>query len=304
MTLAKELYLLATLGVRYSLKVDVLRELPHFLHDLVFGAKELPKDDSKVYMDLHAHFHKSSSIRDIVDTASKRVDILSITERVGDQDHLTLKVAIEKLNQEGIEHTVLGDNVVRVEKEPSFYLLRSVEVYSEEGQGNVIARFNEQGFPNVKRPLTELMSRADDMGAVWFLDHPASIMARGIGFRYPTKQEIEQRRRWFEDEGPIIEVGNHQNTLYMFPSNILARRMAEESDLIGIANSSTHFNVAEVGLSRTGIPRDAFEDATESDVFGSLNAALLTREVTIDSGYSSAAAFYEFMIKLAIMPSR
>ena len=94
------------------------------------------------------------------------------------------------------------------------------------------------------------------MGAFCFLDHPFSVVVPVISFRYPTQEEMKMKQRWFETYHPVIEIGNHQNTLWMYPSNVLARKMARKFDLPSIANSDTHFNVKDVGLSRTKIPKN------------------------------------------------
>lgn len=81
MSLITDLHTLVVKGAYHSANLETAAELPHFLHDLVLGAKREPKNPNFVYTDLHAHFREEENIRDVVDEASKRVDVLAITDR-------------------------------------------------------------------------------------------------------------------------------------------------------------------------------------------------------------------------------
>ena len=110
---------------------------------------------------------------------------------------------------------------------------------------------------------------------------------------------MKLRESWFEKYDPVIETGNHQNTLWMFPSNVLARRVAKKYGLAEITNSDTHFRVKEIGLSRTAIPNNIIDDSSDESFFASLKRAF-SREnknrLKLESGYSSIWSFGKYMI--------
>lgn len=301
MSLASDFYTLVTKGFQYSANWETIREFPHFAHDLLLGATREAKNPDFVYTDLHVHIRDTESIRAVIEEASQRVDVLTIVTRTieSNKDHLSYEKALEKLEEEKVEHQKLGDRVVRVysDKDP-LYLIRATEVYVKENQGVVMVGNNQEFYGN-RLTLDDAVKACDDMGAFWFLDHPFSIAAPVISFRYPTDGEMKMKESWFEIYRPVIETGNHQNTLWMYPSNVLSRKMAQKHDLAKIANSDTHLRVKEVGLSRTAIPRKLFDASSEEAVLKSLKTAFSEEhknKVKIESGYSSIWNFGKYMI--------
>ena len=301
MTLANDLYTLVSKGFQYSANWETVRELPRFAHDLVFGAKREAKNPESIYADLHVHIRDKESIRRVVEEAIKRVDVLTVVSRTVEENknHLTFEKALEKLDQEEVEHQRLGERVVRVDSgHNQVYLIRATEVYVKENQGVVVVG-NNQEFYEGKLTLDDAIRASQDMGAFYFLDHPFSIGVPKIAFRYPTDEEMRMKEGWFEKYQPVIETGNHQNTLWMYPSNVLARRVARKHDLATIANSDTHFRVKEIGLSRTRIPRELFDGSSEETVLQSLKTAFSAEhknQLKTESGYSSIWSFGSYMI--------
>ncbi|MAF99528.1 MAG: hypothetical protein CMH61_02850 [Nanoarchaeota archaeon] len=300
MTLTQDVYTLVVEGYRYSANWETLAELPHFLHDLTLGATRKEKSPHRCYTDLHTHIRADVSICDVIEEASKRVDILNIVTRTRESNdgHLSFDKAVEKLEQEKVEHELIGTRIAQVKGERPFYLLRGTEIYVKERQGIVMAGTDKE-FDENEFYLGEAISACKDMGSFWFLDHPFSIGAPVIAFRYPTKDEMKMRRRWFDTYRPVIETGNHQNTLWMYPSNVLARRMARKHDLVGISNSDTHFRLQDIGLSRSSFPKDLLDDSSEEAFFSSLQQAFSPEfrdELKIESGYASIWSFGKYMI--------
>ena len=83
----------------------------------------------------------------------------------------------------------------------------------------------------------------------------------------------------------------------MYPSNIAAQVLARKYDLTGIANSDTHFNVGDVGRSRTVIPKDRLDVSSEQAFFDSLREVFSHPEIVrTESNYSSIWAFSRYMI--------
>ena len=307
MALASDLYTLVTKGFQYSANWETIREFPHFAHDLFLGATREAKKPNFVYTDLHVHVKEAEKIKDVLDEASKRVDVMTLVTRTieANKNHLSYEKALEKLDQEQVEHTKLGDRAVRVESSNgSVYIIRATEVYVKEKQG-VIMIGNDREFYEGKLTLDDAVKACDDMGAFWFLDHPFSVGAPKIAFRYPTDQEMKMREEWFDKYKPVVEVGNHQNTLWMYPSNVLARRMVHKHDLVGIANSDTHFRVKDVGLSRTAFPRELFKDGSDEAVLQSLRTAFSEEhkgKLKVESGYASIWSFGAYMILPTLSP--
>jgi hypothetical protein len=62
------------------------------------------------------------------------------------------------------------------------------------------------------------------------------------------------------------------NALWQYPTNFIPEQLANELRLAGIANSDAHFNVKEIGLSRTGIPRELMDLSSEDTILTSLRA--------------------------------
>src|SRR3989338_776664 len=307
MSLASDLYTLVTKGLQYSANWETLREFPLFAHDLFLGASRKPKDQSHIYTDLHVHVKDTENIKTVIDEASKRVDVLTLVTRTieANKNHLSYEKALEKLEQEGVEHQKLGERAVRVESSNGpLHIIRATEVYVKEKQG-VIMVGNDKEFYEGKLTLDDAVRACNDMGAFWFLDHPFSIGAPKIAFRYPTDQEMKIREEWFDKYKPVVEVGNHQNPLWMYPSNVLARRMVHKHDLVGIANSDTHFRVKEIGLSRTSIPLELFDSGSEEAILQSLKNAFSQEhkdQLKVESGYSSLWSFWAYMILPTISP--
>ncbi|MEK6940201.1 MAG: PHP-associated domain-containing protein [Nanoarchaeota archaeon] len=309
MSLASDLYTLVTKGFQYSANWETVKELPVFAHDLLLGATRYSKWQNRDYRyaDLHVHIKDTESMRKVVDEASKRVNIMTLVTRTieSNKGHLSFEKAIDKLEEEKVEHQKLGNKVVKAYSGINIlYIIRATEVYVKENQGVVIVG-NDKEFEGDKLTLDDAIKASEDMGAFWFLDHPFSIGVPKIAFRYPTDEEMKMREGWFEKYNPVIEVGNHQNTLWMYPSNVLARRMARKHELAGIANSDTHFRVKEIGLSRTGIPREFFNGDSEETVLRSLQT-VFSREhkdqLKIESGYSSLWSFGTYMILPTVFP--
>lgn len=307
MALVSDLYTLVTKGFQYSANWETIREFPHFAHDLLVGARREPKNSDFVYTDLHVHIRDTESIKKVIEEASKRVDAFTLVTRTieSNKNHLAYEKALEKLEQEKVEHQKLGDKAVRVESSNGpLYIIRATEVYVKEKQG-VIMVGNDREFYEGKITLDDAVRACQDMGAFWFLDHPFSIGVPKIAFRYPTDEEMKTREKWFDRYDPVIEVGNHQNTLWMYPSNVLARRMARKHNLAGIANSDTHFRVKEIGLSRTGIPCELFDSGSEEALLQSLKIAFSKEHkdsLKIESGYSSIWSFGTYMILPTLSP--
>ncbi len=307
MPLTSDLYTLVTKGFQYSANWETAREFPSFAHDLVVGAVREPKDPAYIYTDLHVHIRDNERIRNAVDEASKRVDVITLVTRTieSNKDHLSYEKALEKLEEEKVEHRKLGSRIVKVNSEnDSLYIIRATEVYVKENQGVVMVG-NDREFYRGKLTLDDAVKACEDMGAFWFLDHPFSIAAPVIAFRYPTDEEMKTKEEWFDIYNPVIETGNHQNTLWMYPSNVLARRMARKHNLAGIANSDTHFRVKEIGLSRTGIPKELLDASSEETFLQSLKTAFSKAhkgKLKIESGYSSIWGFSSYMTLPRLFP--
>lgn len=307
MSLTEDIRILVERGAHYGLHRDVLAELPHFLHDLVFGASLAPKDPDYLYADLHLHIPRTVSMRRVLDEISPRIDICAIVTREPKYDtdggYLDFDAAVQKLKMEGIP-ILTEDEDKRFVKvgsvEHPFYFVRAIEVYGQEGQELVIVG-NDKEFRDDRvndTPLDDLIAEAKDLGSLWFIDHPMSIGAPVISFRYPTLEEEKRLRGWIEKHDPTIETGNHQNTLWMFPSNAAMRRIAREYSCPQITNSDSHFRLQEIGLSRTAIPH-RFVNSSFGDAFiTSLNEAirLHPNQIRLESGYSSAFAFGQYMV--------
>jgi len=307
MSLIKDLYTLVVKGAYHSINLETMTGLPHFLHDLVLGAKREPKDPNFVYADLHAHFREGDNIRSIVDEASKRVDILAITDKNPERNrgYMNFDHVKEKLDTEQVPHESVGRSVVKVDVNGSpLYLIQAYECNVREQQ-SVIMLGTDRKYNLHQLSLDDAVNECEDVGAFWFLDHPFSIDAPVIAFRYPTNEEMKIREGWFDKYNPVIEVGNHQNTLWMYPSNILARQMAQKHGLAGIANSDTHFRVKDIGLSRTAFPRDLFDDSSDEAFLQSLRTAFSDKsKLKIESGYASIWSFGTHMILPSLSPKR
>ncbi|MEK6963252.1 MAG: PHP-associated domain-containing protein [Nanoarchaeota archaeon] len=300
MSLISDVSTLVGQGLRHSAHPETLRALPHFVHDLVLGASPPPKDPNRIYMDLHAHVAESAPITEVLEKASRNVDILALTGRQGsdNQGHLDLEGAVRKLEDERIDHTRLGKRIVAtVVGDNRFYLVQGLELYVRENQGMIVV--GNHTVPQEQLSLADAIHRSEAAEAFWFLDHPFSIAAPRIGFRYPNQRELKEREKWFEIYKPVIEVGNHQNTLWMYPSNVAAQRWADKYDLVGIANSDSHFNISEYGLSRTSVPANLIDLSSEDAFFASLQAAFSRKNkpsVKAEVGYSSLVSFGRYMI--------
>ena len=307
MSLAKDVYTLIVKGAYHSANLETIAELPHFFHDLVLGAKREPKSPNFIYTDLHAHFREGENISDLVEEASQRVDVLAITDRNPEDNkgHMNFDHVREKLDREQVPNESLGKRVIKVNINGNpLYLVQTYECYTKEKQGVIMVGMDRK-YPVYKLSLDNAVHECEDVGAFWFLDHPFSIGAPVISFRYPTDEEMKMRERWFDKYNPVIEVGNHQNTLWMYPSNVLVRRMARKHNLVGIANSDTHFRVKDVGLSRTAFPRELFKDGSDEAVLQSLRTAFSEEhegKLKVESGYASIWSFGAYMILPTLSP--
>src|SRR3989338_4372873 len=139
MPLTEDLQILVERGAHYGLQTDILRELPHFLHDLTFGASLAPKDPKFLYADLHLHIHRTASMKRVIKEISPRVDICAIVTREpkydSDGGYLDFDTAVEKLKREGIA-IIKEDEDKRFVKvgsaERPLYFVRAIEVYGKD----------------------------------------------------------------------------------------------------------------------------------------------------------------------------
>lgn len=301
MAIVKDLGYLAAGALYYSANSDVIKEFPHFVHDLMLGAKEKPKQPGFIYTDLHCHLNPEESIRTVVDEVSRKVDIIAVTKwPEGNTRHpLSLQRAIQKLEEEKVEYSQLGKCAIKVQaKNGPLYMVEAIEVYMRQNQGIVILG-DDKEYKDNELNMDDAIKGCEDKGAIWFMDHPFSISIPQIGFRYPLREEMRQREEWFDKYGPIIEISNLQNTLWMYPSNFLATKMKQKYGLVGIANSDTHLNNREVGLSRTHFPEGLFDGRTDESLFRTLKNALSTEnkdQIKIERAYSSIWSFGGNMI--------
>ena len=311
MSLATDVQTLVNRGMHYAQHYETFPLAWHGATNMVFGAFVPEKSSQFRYVDLHVHIPVTASIRPVLQEAAKRVDVLAITGRTLDNtapydfsNHLIFEDAVEKMEQEGIEHKVLGNRVAIAypngKKKDELVLVRTTEVYPREMQGVVIVGSNpKQNWYHGKPTIDEVVKAADDVGAVRFFDHPFSIYAPHIFFRYPTKEEVRQRLLLFVKYQAIIEVGNHQNTLWMYLSNEIAKDIAKKEGLVGIANSDSHFNPHDIGRSRTGIPKAMLDLNSEEGFLASLKTALSPKNkkrIIVEANYSSIWAFGQYMI--------
>lgn len=256
-------------------------------------------------MDLHAHVAESASIDKVLASASKKVDVLALVGRQGEDNkgHLDLEGAVKKLEELRIDHYQFGKRVVCANwedehwQEHRLYLVQGLELYTKENQGMIIVGNSEVRQDQL--PMVRARSWAENMGSFWFLDHPFSVAAPKIGFRYPNNKELQERKEWFYRYKPVVEIGNHQNTLWMYPSNIAAKRWAEKYGLVGIANSDSHFCMADYGRSRTSVPNALIDGSSEDNFIASLRRAFSKEnkdQIQAETGYSSLASFTRHMM--------
>ncbi len=307
MRIATGVDILVSRGLYYTNKYATPKLLLHAAHDMLLGATVGQKDPRYVYADFHVHLPVTTLVKPLLEDVATRVDIMSITGRTLDEafaDHLLFEDAVRKLDQEGIEHDVLGQRLVRAypygKEQNPLLLVRATEVYPREMQGVVIVgSILQPNWYHGKPVLDDVVKAADDIGAFRFFDHPFSIHDDVVHFRYPTEEEVKRRIGYFERYHAVIEIWNHQNTFYLLFSNEIAKDVAEQRGLVGIANSDTHFNPHDIGLSRTGIPRELLNLGSEEAFLVSLQKALCPdhkEALLIDAHYASLWTFFPHMI--------
>jgi hypothetical protein len=308
MGLFGDLYTLITRGWYYAHTDRALSERRHWRHDMRHGALVGLKEEGYTYADLHAHFYDTVNIQRLVEEAAQRVDLLAIVEREqkDNAEHLTFDRVLEKLDAKGLEYELLRDRVVRVETSHGpLHLVRSIEVYATDPQtatkrGVVIVGSDGKytAWHDRTVTLTETLDAVRESGAFWFFDHQASKQAPLMAFRYPTKEEEIADTDLNRQLVPVLEVGNHQNTWWMYASNCATHDMADNLGLVGIANSDTHFNYRETGLSRTGIPSGLVDLTSETTILTSLRTALHPSnkdQLRVESNYASNWDFGRYM---------
>lgn len=113
-----------------------------------------------------------------------------------------------------------------------------------------------------------------------------------IGFRYPTRKELFWKEQLLDRHHPPVETDNMQNTLWMFPSNLLMRRLADKYECTHLGNSDTHFSIPEIGGSRTVVR--SIDARSERAFYDSLSVALSPEnrhDVHVEHGYTSIVSF-------------
>lgn len=311
MTIATDVQTLITRGIYYAQQYDSLSLEARALRDVLIGAPHLPKDPERVYTDFHVHIHRDTNPHVILREAAKRVDIVAITGRSEDytHNHDTLDTFLKKCKDEEIRNIEkLGEHVLVAEVHgKTLYIVRGTEVYPKEMIGVVsVGGKLKRKYYHGKGDLKDAVKDARENTALWFFDHPFSIPAPVICFRYPKADEIKQRRDYFREHDAIMEVRNHQNSLWMYLSNEIAATIAKEDGLVGIANSDTHFRAREIGLSRTSFSRDLFDASTEDKFLVSLRRAFSKDNkdaLATDSGFASLWAFVNYMVLPTLVPA-
>lgn len=310
MSLITDAKILVTRGIHYTQQYDTLSLETRALRDMLIGASDLQKDPNRVYTDLHVHIHTDTDPRVVLAEAAKRVDIVAITGRSEEyrHNHHTLDTFLESCRRAKIKEVEpLGDNVLIAEVSGKpLYIVRGTEVYPKEMIGVVsVGGKLTQKYQHGKGDLRDAVADVREHTAVWFFDHPFSIPAPVICFRYPTADEVKQRTDYFREHDAIIEVRNHQNTLWMYLSNEIAQAVADKEGLVPIANSDSHFRVREIGLSRTSFSRDLFDPSIENKFLDSLRKAYSKENkngLNTDSGFSSLWSFANYMILPTLIP--
>lgn len=323
MELLQNLESLLRRGWHYWWTEAAKAERGHWWHDTWHGATVGPKDLNFVYTDLHVHVFDSQDPRSLVEEAAKRIDVMALVERVAPENdyHLTFDRFIEKLDAKEISYRYTGENVVCVEttKGP-LYVVRSIEVYTHDSgyPRGVIVIGNDKSYDtwhHRRVSLDEVISAAESMGAFWELDHQGVKHAAGIGFRPAEESEIREDKRVYrqlqehsQGRRPVLEIGNLQVSLWVYFANFIVEEIVNELGLVGIATSDTHFNVREIGLSRTGIPRELMDLSSEDALLTSLNAAITPahrEELLIERNYASLWDFtpYMFLTGLPVVGS-
>ncbi len=302
MSALQETYNLAREFLCQLAYADSWKELPHALIDIVIGAETQPKSELYAYADFHTHIDRRHCIAEVIAHAAQRVDILALVRwsPTADKYNLGIDRAREKLEEEGIEHKVIGQDLIRVDQEGKpFYLIGAVETYTRQRQG-IITLGDRKQVEDYTLDMDRVVAQAQDGGIFWFFDHPMSVTLDAFPFfRLPTLKELQWRRRWFEKYRPIVEIGNHANTLHMYLSNVVARRVVNEMGLVGIANSDTHFNPKNIGRSRTAFPVEFLDDSSQEAFIESLHLAHrpeYKERLRLDSNYASVYSFGKHLI--------
>ncbi len=250
-------------------------------------------------MDLHAHFRPEQSIGKLIAQASPRIDLLTITEKPDGIDRaiLSYDCALEKLTEEGIYYYSLGERAVAVDTPHGlFYLVRGMEVPTTDNQSVVMVGNRERyqaDYFSVPAAITE----AKRTGAFPFLDHPLTIGGVPLlFFRYTTADELQQRREWFQAYKVAGEGCNAINTLWMWRSNLQARKVMKEEGVTALANTDIHYNWKDVGKARTSISKSAIgAPFTDEQLFSALSQSLSAEQrcnVQIEAGYTTAFTFF------------
>ncbi len=317
MTLTTDVQILASRGAHYFREHNSLALDTHLFHDLILGTSRKPKDPNLVYADFHAHIHTSTNLVRVIGEAAKRVDILAITGRTADamfDTHLALgsfclMAELQntgKYNIKSLDRLGTHVYVVELNGKP-LYLVRATEVYPKEmlgvvAVGGALKRIYYHGKPD----LADVVADATDNTALWFFDHPFSMPAPVIAFRYPTEDEVKKRREIFQQYKAMIEVGNHQNTLWLYLANEIAKKVAREDGLVGIANSDTHYRACDIGLSRTGFPRELLDASSEERFLASLRTAFSQKnkdKLVVEDSFASLWSFGNYMIAPTLVPA-
>jgi len=314
MELLDNIATLVTRGWHYWRTDTARTERSHWWHDTMHGATVQPKNPDYVYTDLHVHVFDTQDVGKLVEEAAQRVDVMALVEREKKDNtyHLTFDSFVEKLDAKGVVYNYIGENTVRVTTPTGpLYVIRSIEVYTHDSgypRGTVIVGNNQSYDRWHKEPvfLDDVVCAAEDMNAFWFLDHEGSKKAPPLGFRPPKEREVEEDKavyRKLKDRSqgtrPVLEIRNLVNALWQYTTNFIPEEIANELELAGIANSDAHFNIQDIGLSRTGIPRELMDMSSEDAILASLNTAIVPKHknaLLIDGNYASVWAFTPYML--------
>lgn len=250
------------------------------------------KREGYLYIDLHVHFLPLScypnGLDTIINEAMKRVDVISLTERDTRRPYsLAYNDFKSALKESKYEYRDLG-RVIEVKKNSNvLYVVESQEVMTKQNL-HFLAVGSSKKFHDYQ-DLSEAIDLAKEDG-IAIMPHPFSVNAPIIIGRLTSKKEREALAFNY-GKVDAIEVFNTMNNLWLFRSNVIAKKFAEKNNIIGVAASDTHCDLNQLGLAGIYVKKEKIKINTDDEFVSSLKEAIKNNDFVASTYYDNPFVF-------------
>jgi len=269
---------------------EALKEIPKVISDIAIE-KGPEKKEGFYRVDFHAHMDKKESygsIENWFNILTKNVEMVVLTNHFPKgKDQLSYE-EIKQLvsnNKGKLNYNDMGKLFSIIDGEKELYIIKGQEVRTNEGFHVIV--FGTENEISRLMNLEELINIAEKDGTA-IISHPYSVPRHGL-----LNKEKEKILFGSYKKVSAIEEFNASNTLWLFVSNVKAKKFVEKYGIATVSGSDMHNDLKKVGRSCTYIKKSKINITNEKTFFASLEKAIKDGDNPHHKEYCSIVGLYK-----------